>query len=285
MGRIQSALTKARREAKKAKSETGNRGTGTPARTVTPQQFGAHGEPIEVAPRPELLEQACAVTLDTLTLNENRIRGIDSSEPGEAAYKMLRTRVLQRMRSNSWQKLAITSPRADAGKTLTAINLAISLAYEPNQQVILVDLDLRNPKIGTYLGLDPKYSLGDHFKQDVGIEEVLLKPTNLRRLYILPGVGRVEHSSELLASHQMATLTQTLVSTSPSTIVIFDMPPLLEADDMLTFMPQVDALLFVVAQGETTQSDLERSSELFTELNVLGTVLNKSGDEAPSEYY
>jgi Mrp family chromosome partitioning ATPase len=283
MGRIQSALTKARREAKKAKSESGNRGA--TARTIKSQQSGAGGEAIEVAPRPELLEQACAVTLDGLTLNENRIRGIDSAEPGEAAYKMLRTRVLQRMRSNGWQKLAITSPRAAAGKTLTAINLAISLAHEPNQQVILVDLDLRNPKIGKYVGLDPKYSLGDHFRQGVGVEEVLLKPTNLRRLYILPGVGRLEHSSELLASHQMAALTQTLVSTSPSTILIFDMPPLLEADDMLTFMPQVDAMLFVVAQGETTRSDLERSSQLFTELNVLGTVLNKSGDEAPSEYY
>ena len=283
MGRIQSALSKARREAKKTKYESGNREA--TAQSIKSQQFGAHGESIEVSPHPELLEQACAVTLDALTLNENRVRGIASSEPGEAAYKMLRTRVLQRMRSNSWSKLAITSPRANAGKTLTAINLAISLAHEPNQQVILVDLDLRNPKVGTYLGLNPKYGLADHFKQDLGIEEVLLKPTNLRRLYILPGVERLEHSSELLASRQMATLTQTLVSTSPSTIVIFDMPPLLEADDMLTLMPLVDAMLFVVAQGETTRSDLERSSDLFTELNVLGTVLNKSNDEAPSEYY
>jgi len=283
MGRIQTALSKARREAKKARGGTGTREA--TLRTAKTKHFEAQGERAEVAPRPEMLEQACAVTLDAPTLNANRIRGIDSSEPGEAAYKMLRTRVLQRMRSNSWQKLAITSPRANAGKTLTAINLAISLAHEPNQQVILVDLDLRIPMVGKYLGLDPKYSLADYFKQDVGIEKVLLKPTNLRRLYVLPGVERLEHSSELLASHRMATLTQMLVSTSPSTIVIFDMPPLLEADDMLTFMPQVDALLFVVAQGETTRSDLEKSSELFKELNVLGTVLNKSGDEATSEYY
>lgn len=283
MGRIQSALGKARREAERARTETGNRDKAAQANEA--RHFAAPGERIEAASRSDLLNKACAVTLDAVTLNSNRIRGIDSSEPGEAAYKMLRTRVLQRLRSNNWQKLAITSPRANAGKTLTAINLAISLAREPNQQVILVDLDLRNPKIGKYLGLDPKYGLGSHFKQDVGIEEVLLKPTNLPRLYILPGGDRSEHSSELLASQKMATLTQTLISTSPSTIVIFDMPPLLEADDMLTFMPQVDALLFVVAQGETTQSDLERSIELFSELNVLGTVLNKSGDEAPSEYY
>ena len=91
--------------------------------------------------------------------------------------------------------------------------------------------------------------------------------------------------SELLASAQIGVFTQTLVSTSPSTIVIFDLPPLLEADDMLTFMPQVDAVLFVVAQGETRQVDLEKSNELFKDLNLLGTVLNKSGDEAPADYY
>jgi Mrp family chromosome partitioning ATPase len=82
----------------------------------------------------------------------------------------------------------------------------------------------------------------------------------------------------------MNVFTETLVSTSPTTIVIFDLPPLLEADDMLTFMPQVDAVLFVVAQGETRRADLERSSELLKELNVLGTVLNKSDDEAPTYY-
>ena len=283
MGRIQSALSKARREATQAKAKAGDRGAN--ANTTQALYSEELREKIDVTPRPELLEHACAVTLDPVILNANRIRGIESSEPGEAAYKMLRTRVLHRMRSNNWQKLAISSPRAGAGKTLTAINLAISLAHEPNQQVILVDLDLRNPSIGTYLGLEPKYGLGDHFKQDVGIEKVLIKPTNLRRLYIVPGSERSEHSSELLASRKMDILTQTLVLTSPSTIVIFDMPPLLEADDMLTFMPQVDAVLFVVAQSETTRGDLERSNELFKELSVLGTVLNKSGDEAPSEYY
>lgn len=283
MGRIQSALSKARREAAEAKAKAGN---GEPTTRTSEMRYSeAQREKLEVASRPGLLEHAVTVSLDPMTLNANRIRGIESSEPGEAAYKMLRTRVLQRMRSNTWQKLAVTSPRANAGKTLTAINLAISLSHEPNQKVILVDLDLRNTSIVNYLGLEPKYGLADHLKRNVPIEKVLLKPTNLRRLYIVPGAERLEHSSELLASRQMDILTQTLASTSPSTIVIFDMPPLLEADDMLTFMPQADAVLFVVAQGETTRGDLEKSNELFKELNVLGTVLNKSSDEAPTDYY
>jgi Mrp family chromosome partitioning ATPase len=221
--------------------------------------------------------------LDPQILETNRITGLQKPDVGGAAYKMLRTRVLQRMRSHGWRKLAITSPRARAGKTLTAINTAISLAQEPNQQVVLVDLDLRNPSIHSSLGLEAELGLSDHLLRDVPIENVLLKP-GIPRLYIVPNWERLENSSEVIASPRMAQLTQTLAATSPSTIVIFDLPPLLDADDMLTFMPQVDAVLFVVAQGETLQDDLARSTELLRELTVLGTVLNKSNEDAPSYY-
>lgn len=248
------------------------------------QRLAGQRQPVEAIPRPDLLERAIATALDRDILDENRVRGIESGDPGAAAYKMLRARVLSRMRSNNWQKLAVTAPRAAAGKSLTAINLAISLAQEPNQEVILVDLDLRKPRIGSYLGLDPSYSLADYLTSDVPIEKVLLK-LDIPRLYVIPGAERLEQSSELLASSRMALLTQTLAATSPSTIVVFDMPPLLEADDMLTFMPQVDAVLFVVAQLETRRSDLQLSNELFKELNLIGTVLNKSHDESPSDYY
>jgi Mrp family chromosome partitioning ATPase len=282
MGRIQSALGKAQREAAKAKAEAGNGGAAAQAAEV--RRSGPRHEQVEAVRRPDLFKHARDVVLEPRTLQMNRIRGIESSDPGAASYKMLRTRILQRMRSHGWHKLTVTSPRANAGKTLTSINLAISLAHEPNQEVILVDLDLRNPRVATYLGLDSEFGVADHLTRDVPIEKVLLKP-NIPRLYVIPGTKQMENSSELLASPQMRVFTQTLVSSSPSTIVIFDLPPLLEADDMLTFMPQVDAVLFVVAQRETRLADLEKSNELFKDLNLLGTVLNKSSDEAPTDYY
>ena len=282
MGRIQTALTKVRREAAQAKAEAGN--GGAVAQAAKERRSADRRDQVEVVRRSDLFKDARAVALEPRTLQANRIRGIQSSDPGAAAYKMLRTRVLHRMRSHGWHKLTVTSPRAHAGKTLTSINLAISLAHEPNQDVILVDLDLRNPRVATYLGLDPEFGLADHLTRDVPIEKVLLKP-NIPRLYVIPSTEPLQNSSELLASAQMSVFTQTLVSTSPSTIVIFDLPPLLEADDMLTFMPQVDAVLFVVAQRETRRGDLERSNELFKDLNLLGTVLNKSDDEAPADYY
>jgi capsular exopolysaccharide synthesis family protein len=244
--------------------------------------LAAEGD-VEPVVRSDLLDHARAVTLVPQILEENRITGLHNAEVGGPAYKMLRTRVLQRMRSNGWRKLAITSPRTHAGKTLTAINTAISLAQEPNQQVVLVDLDLRNPSIHASLGLNVQLGLSDHLLRDVPIEKVIVKP-GIPRLYIVPNWERLENSSEVIASAQMAQLTRTLAATSASTIVIFDLPPLLDADDMLTFSPQVDAVLFVVAQGETHRADVERSNELLKELTVLGTVLNKSSDDVPKYY-
>ena len=267
MPHVEKALSKLRREAQQQRVN----------------KSGFHRERVEIAGRPDLFEHARSVTLDPATLESNRIRGVEVSDPDAASYKMLRARVLHRMRGNNWHKLAVTSPRANSGKTLTSINLAISLAHEPNQDVILVDLDLRKPRVGEYLGLEMKHGLTDHLTREVPIEEVLIKP-DIPRLYVIPSSLQLENSSELLASSRMSAFTETLVSSSRSIIVIFDVPPLLEADDMLTFMPQVDAVLFVVAQGQTKQSDVVKSNELLKDLNVLGTVLNKSDDEAPAYY-
>lgn len=231
-------------------------------------------------PLPSVAVTAKTVALDPDTLHENRVI-VHGSDANSSAYKMLRTRVLQRMRANGWKKLAITAPRAHAGKTLTAINTAITLAQDPNQQVFLVDLDLRNPSISSYLGLHTTLGVGDILLHDTPLEQVIVKP-DIPRLFIVPSNEAFEDSSEMLGSPQMLRLTQAVADMA--TIVIFDLPPLLEADDMLAFSPQVDALLLIVAQGETRQADLERAADLIKDMNVLGTVLNKSDEDAGGYY-
>ena len=90
--------------------------------------------------------------LDRDTLVRHKVITESTDAGVRTAYKMLRTRVLQRMRSNGWQSLAVTSAMPSDGKTLTSINLAISLAGDVNQNVCLVDLDLRHSSIARYLG-------------------------------------------------------------------------------------------------------------------------------------
>jgi Mrp family chromosome partitioning ATPase len=82
----------------------------------------------------------------------------------------------------------------------------------------------------------------------------------------------------------MLDLLDTLKAEYPTSLLVFDLPPLLEADDMLAFSPHVDALLLVVSQGQTVRDRLVRAKELLEDATLLGVVLNKS-DEAAASYY
>lgn len=231
----------------------------------------------------ELWRGASTHELDPVSLQRSRVISDQQPLAVKSAYKMLRTRLLQRMRANRWTKLGITSARSGAGKTLTAINTAISIAREPNQNVILVDLDLRRPSIARYLDIEPRYDLSDYLLHDIEIEDVVIK-TSIDRFLIIPAVTAHENSSELLSSQRMQDLVRLLSSDTEGCTVIFDFPPMLDADDMLAFSPNIDALLFIVAECETRRSDLQQAQGMIEELNVVGVILNKSNDKSPAYY-
>ena len=92
-----------------------------------------------------------------------------------------------------------------------------------------------------------------------------------------------ENSSELLASTRAHSLVASLSAIGDATFCVFDLPPLLQADDLLVFAPLVDAVLLVVAEGQTNRQDLVRARELLADLNLLGVVLNRSME--PIEAY
>ncbi len=225
-----------------------------------------------------------AVTqLDRDTLLRHRVITEAADAGMRTAYKMLRTRILQRMRANGWQSLAVTSASPADGKTLTAINLAISLAGDVNHNVCLVDLDLRHSSIARCLGIEVNQGASDCLRGEATLEESLIRP-DIDRLLLLPNVHTESNSSELISSPQMHEVAQRLVLDDSQRIVIYDMPPLLSADDMLAFAPFTDAVLFVVSEGRTKQTDVMKARELLDSVNVIGTVLNQS-DVKTASYY
>jgi len=208
-------------------------------------------------------------------LERNRIlTGTERNEVAHA-YKALRTHVLQGLREHDWKSLVVTSPGENAGKTVTAINLAISLARDVNHTVLLVDLDLRRPSVHKYLGFEPEAGLSDYVDGKAEISDLLVSP-GIERLTVLPGHRSIDHSSEMLSSPRMVRLIKEMKSRYRDRIIIIDMPPLLMTDDVLAFSPQVDAALLVVEAGGTPKDDILRSIELLGRTNLLGTVLNKS---------
>lgn len=212
-------------------------------------------------------------------LKQHRIISGDSQDEVARAYKVLRTQVSQRMRQHGWRTLGVTSPGPGEGKTLTAINLSISVALERNQSVLLVDANLGKPSIHSYLGIDVAQGLREHLLDGTPVQRILVNP-RIPGLVILPGSEPLSSSSETLTSRPMLQLVQELKRRYPMRWVIFDLPPVLVSDEVLAIAPYIDAMLLVVEEGKTMRPELARAAELVqaSNKNLIGTVLNNSGE-------
>ncbi|MFZ2160708.1 MAG: CpsD/CapB family tyrosine-protein kinase [Sideroxyarcus sp.] len=217
-------------------------------------------------------------------LEKNRIVAFDKDDPKCMTFDLLRTHVLQKMQENGWRTLAITSPTPEAGKTVVAINLAMSIAQQTNKTAMLVDFDLRRPKVGAYLGIHMEKSLNDLLDGTAELQDVLVNP-DMPRLVVLPTKSAVRHSSETLSSKKTADLIKDLRERYQSRIVIFDLPPLLVADDAIALLPQIDCVLMVVANGMSSKREIEDSLHLLPPENLIGTILNKAEVEQKAYYY
>ena len=223
------------------------------------------------------------VPLDAAILERNCILPQMTDRAALHAYKMLRTRLLHRIAANRWHSVAVTSTKPGEGKTLTSINLAVALSVEPNTRVCLVDLDLLRPQVATQLGLRCHPALGDYLLGEAEAVDTMYA-CGSRALTVIPNTRVFEHSSEMLASGQMVELLKTIGTEMPNHLVIFAMPPL-NYDDVLSFAPQVDCMLLVVAEGQTERATLTRAKELIAEINLLGIILNRSTERYDSSYY
>jgi protein-tyrosine kinase len=227
------------------------------------------------------------VTLDKAALHDALVLPQLQDAGALRAYKILRTRVLRRLESNQWHSFAVTGVTAGEGKTLTAVNLAIAMAQDPSTWVALIDLDLQRPRVAEYLGLRNtrgERGLSDYLQGNASFENIVYCP-EIERLAVIPNFSPMPNSSEMLTSTRMLELMQSLEAETPRRVLIFDMPPVLAADDVLAFAPQIDGLLMVVAEGTTDRNALRRAKEVLAEMNLLGVVLNRSAERNDAAYY
>jgi Mrp family chromosome partitioning ATPase len=227
------------------------------------------------------------IAYDPRTCEESRILVSDAegpAKPGAAdAYNMLRTRLLQRVRANGWTRVAVTSAGPGEGKSVTTLNLALSIAREMHNSVFLLDLDLRNPSICRHLGLVPNVEIFRFLTGEVGPESIFFS-IGVENLSLAGGLTRTEQSSDLLANGRLEQLIDYIRSIASHPLILIDLPPALSTADALVVAPKVDATLLVVAQGKTRRESLDRTVELLSEYTVAGVVLNRS-QEPISDYY
>ena len=202
------------------------------------------------------------------------------------AYKILRTQVLQRMDANRWNTLAVLSATPGDGKTLTAINLAITIAADPARSAVLLDFDLRRPSVAQSFGLATGQFVGveEVLRGERALEQACIRPQGYERLALLNAASTATDSSELLSSAVTRRIIGDLRTGEPGRITVVDLPPLLGSDDAIAFAPQVDAVLLVISGNHTRSADVLRSFELLRDKPVVGTLLNRATALTPGEY-
>lgn len=235
---------------------------------------------------PESRERIEEVELDSGYLQSQRIVAYDGKDPRSRSFDMLRTEVLRVMDLEGWRTLAVTSPTPNCGKTFTAVNLALSMARQPERQVLLADLDLRKPHLAGCLGL----------KCQEGAVAVIEGRIERYRAIVRARLGGISldvlptrpapNSSDLVSSSSMKMFLKDITGPSRSQIVILDLPPLLTGHDVISILPQVDCVLLVAAVGTTKVSEIQECNKYLSGTNVVRFVLNKvSESSAPYIYY
>lgn len=224
------------------------------------------------------------VKLDSAHLEKNRILSHLKKDVHSGIFDSLRTQVLQKMEENNWRTIAVVSPTPESGKTLISINLSISISNQPNKTAILVDFDLRRPKVATYLGIHTEKSVTDYLAGEAQLQEVMFNP-GIPGLVVMPTMRAISKSAEMLASRKVKGLVEDLRAKYESRIVIFDLPPVLNTDDALVILPHIDCILLVVANGMSTQAEIEETLHHLPKEKLLGVVLNKAEVESKAYYY
>ena len=237
------------------------------ATTTKPQSVNWHP--------PDYSESAC-VLADPGHMLKNKCVCIGKSTPVVDAYKVLRTKIDQVAKAKKWKTIMITSARPREGKTLTAINLALSFAKAYNQTVLLVDCDLQNQFVQHHFGIDGKYGLMDHLEKNVPLKDIILWPGIEKITFISGGSREAAHSAEILGSPRMKLLVDELKSRYADRYVLFDTPPVLGSADALSLAPFVDCILMVVEQGRTAMQDIDQALEVVPKEKFLGFALNRT---------
>jgi polysaccharide biosynthesis transport protein len=205
--------------------------------------------------------------------------------PAAEAYRSLRTSVAFLGVESPFKTLQITSPRMRDGKSTTAVNLAVAMTRAGNQRVLLIDADLRRPRIHKFFGLDNATGLSTVLLGQTSVSAALERPAALPDLDVLTsGPGHGSMTTELFTSRLFRELLEGAADRYDR--IIIDTPPLMSVADPLVVAGVADAVMLVVGAGNSTAGQLRSGLEALQQVgaNLIGTVLN-SFDARAAGYY
>jgi succinoglycan biosynthesis transport protein ExoP len=203
-------------------------------------------------------------------------------EFGEA-FRALRTSLVFSSGSEGTRVIGLTSAQPLEGKTTTACNMAIALAYG-GSRVLLIDADMRRPSVSRTMGIENTIGLS-HLLTGQATARQTIRRTNVQNLWVMTAGITPPNPSELLASERMKTLIAN-VQNGPFDWVLIDTPPVLAVTDAVIIAPWVSGMVFVIGSEMTQRRLAERAVEtlMTSRPHILGAVLNRV-DIIRNKYY
>ncbi|MEO3417097.1 CpsD/CapB family tyrosine-protein kinase [Roseovarius sp. CAU 1744] len=275
MERIQSALNKARKARQEQRENQQRDVSAASAEGTTDPELGTYVIPrdMSVASREEVWKNVPAFHPKEKQLASSRIVAYRSSHDS-VPYDVMRTKLLHQMRANKWTRVAIVSPSQGAGKTLTCVNLAFSLARQTNFFTALIELDMRRPALAKTLKLTDECQFSRVLSgEDTAEAHMRRYGKNLVFAY---NKTTVRNPAELLQGANAGKVIDDLEAKLQPDIMIFDTPPVFSGDDTLAFLDQVDCVLLIAEAEKSSIDEIDKcEQELAARTNVLGVILNK----------
>lgn len=217
---------------------------------------------------------------DANTLNKRRITLLQPESFVAEQYRTLRARLDALATERPVRTIGVTSSMPGEGKTTTAVNLAIVSSMSLGRRVLLVDCDMRRPKVHAVLGLRPEFGLAEILTGDATLEQAVVRVEGTD-LSVLAVRATPSNPSELLSSDRMRSLIEELARSYDQ--VIFDTPPTLAIPDAKIMSELMDGIVFVVRANATPREDVASALDVLDRRRVLGVVLNDVAAE-PERY-
>jgi len=201
-------------------------------------------------------------------------------------FRKLKTSILENgvPKSDENRCILITSSVIGEGKTLTATNLAVSLAQELHHHVLLIDADLRRPAVHKSLGIKMLQGLSDYLTSDLELSEMFLK-TSVPKLSILPAGTATSKAAELLSSHKMRNLIEEVRTRYSDRYIIIDSTPIMSTAEPDILAGQTGGIVFVVKAGKTPRQIIQRSLDHLKKYSILGLVFNNVDFQSAGYHY
>lgn len=216
-------------------------------------------------------------------IDKNLITLLESQSYEAEQFKILRSNILFPHSGKAPRTILITSANQAEGKSFVAANLAVCIASNINQHVLLMDCDMRNPTVHRIFGFDNKIGLSNYLQGELSIDDFLLR-TKVERLSLLPAGMAPLNPSELVSSQKMSDLITEVSERYDDRIIIIDSPPPTLTAETTVLSRNVDGIIVVVRYGKTSSRSIKSLIESIGKGKIIGSVINRF-EYTVTDYY